>query len=549
LLSTSCVVKILTLYLLVKYSNDKSLLIMNICLSKLSWYNNNDIWVTGFIRENNRYLKQEDLFTYFKDVDTAEEFEKKLFLANGQFSVIIKRSDELWAATDRLRNYPLFYTRINGDFVISDDCYILADLLPVKSLDSIASDCFLSIGFTVNNLTLLDSVNQIEAGEYICEGNSFSRIFYHKPSIGILNHSNYYSASEELNKLFNEVLRSHLVALKDKFIAVPLSGGYDSRLIASMCAKYHPDNILCYTYGISDNREVAPAREAAKRLGLKWINVIYDSSLIDGYLNDGYFNDYYPYASNLSSMFYLQDYFAVKYLKVNCIIPDDSVFMPGFSGDSLGGSFFTSAFKSHNSKMQISKQILNDKFVLINLDKQKKDKIRLLIEEKIHDGIRECWKNYEEWEIKEMHSKFIINSAKVFSFFGYDYVLPLFDNQLIDFFTALPFDFKLNKRLYDYVLTHYIFRELNVNLPDEINPGPVKKSIQRVKEKIKIFVPNAIINNLIDLKSPILYEEITRILIEEIGTEEIIHPRQANYYNSYLTQWYLKKTREKLKLD
>jgi len=262
-------------------------------------------------------------------------------------------------------------------------------------------------------------------------------------------------------------------------------------------------------------------------------------------MNDGYFNDYYPYASNLSSMFYMQDYFAVRYLKENRIIPEDSVFMPGFSGDSLAGSFFRYAFKQHKKKLQISSQILNEKFVLVNLDKEKKEKIHLLISEKINDGISDAWKNYEEWEIKEIHSKFIINSAKVFSFFGYSYVLPLFDNHLIDFFTTLPFNFKLHKRLYDYVLTHYIFRELDVNLPGEINPKPVQKNLQRIKEKIKGFLPDKIINHVIDLKSPILYDEISKILIDETGREKFITPRQANYYNAYLTQWYLMKIREK----
>ena len=46
----------------------------------------------------------------------------------------------------------------------------------------------------------------------------------------------------------------------------------------------------------------------------------------------------YPYVSGLSSMFFMQEYFAVKYLKESHIIPDDSVFIPGFSGDVLAGS-------------------------------------------------------------------------------------------------------------------------------------------------------------------------------------------------------------------
>ncbi|HAM11708.1 MAG: hypothetical protein A2X04_04100 [Bacteroidetes bacterium GWF2_41_9] len=518
---------------------------MRIYLSRPGWSYNDDVWVTGFIREGNSYFKDSELLRYFSGIDSIEEFKRILIEANGQFTVIIRKSDELWAASDRLRNYPVFYSWINGEFIISDDCYVLADLLPDKTLNRVASDCFLSAGFTLNNLTLIKSICQVEAGEYICKGNSFSRTFYHNPSYEVLINRNFNSAAEELNKLVNDVFKCHLMALENKFIAVPLSGGYDSRLVASMCAKYHPDNILCFTYGRKDNREIAIAKEASSRLGLKWVNVIYDSALINGYMDDGYFNDYYKYASNLSSMFYMQDYFAVKYLKENRIIPDDSVFMPGFSGDSIAGSFFRSGFKSHKNVRQVSSQILNDKFVLVDLDKEKKEEIRLLIGEKINDGISEYWKNYEEWEIKEIHSKFIINSAKAFTFFGYSYVLPLFDNHLIDFFTTLPFHFKLHKKLYDYVLTHYIFRELDINLPGEINPGSGQKAIQRIKERVKRFLPDTIINHMIDLKSPILYDEITRILIEETGNERFVPPRQANYYNAYLTQWYLKKIRDK----
>ncbi len=521
---------------------------MKISLARPGWCHDDNVWVTGFIREGNSYLRDIELLSYFSGIDSAEKLRKKLIKANGQFSVIIKKPDELWAASDRLRNYPLFYSRINGEFFISDDCYVLADMLPARIINEVTSDCFLSAGFTLNDQTLLENINQIEAGEFICEGSTSSRTFYHNPTTEVIIDRNFFLAAEELNILINEVFKSHLLALKDKFIVVPLSGGYDSRLVASMCAKFHPENILCLTYGRKDNKEMALAKEASSRLGLKWMKVVYDSSLINGYMNDDYFMYYYPYASNLSSMFYMQDYFAVKYLKENRLIPDDSIFMPGFSGDSLAGSFFKSGFQRHNNKLQISSHILNDKFILINLDKKRKKEISLLIGEKINQGICEYWKNYEGWELKEIHSKFIINSAKAFTFFGYNYVLPLFDNQLIDFFTTLPFSFKLNKRLYDYVLKNYMFRDFNINLSGEINPKPFQKHFQRIKENVKQIIPTSMVNSLIDHRSPILYDEVTKFMVTEIGPDNIIKPRQANFYNAYLTQWYIKKVKEKFNL-
>jgi len=521
---------------------------MRVLLTKQEWSHNDSVWVTGFVRESNHYLSGQFLLNYFSGIDTTEDFERKLLSTNGQFSVVIKKSGEIWAATDRLRNYPLFYTIVNEEFILSDDCYVLADVHTKRGFKKQAVDSFIGGGFTLNNLTLIDGIFQVEAGELIITSEKIIRKYYHKPSRNSISRIDFDLAASKLLEVFNEVFEGHIGALKDNFIAVPLSGGYDSRLVASMCALNHPQNVLCFTYGRENNREVALARDAASRLGLKWINIVYDSNLINGYMEDGYFNKYYQYASGLSSMFYMQDYFAVRYLKENNLIPENTVFIPGFSGDSLAGSFFTSAFRKHTEKDQLAFQIMNEKFGLINLDRRAKENIYKLICEKLDIEINECWKNYEEWEIKEIHAKLIVNSAKAFTFFGYKYVTPLFDNHLIDFFTSLPFDFKLNKRLYDYVLTQMIFKQLNVNLKKEINPKPFQRNLQRFKENIKHCLPALLIDNMIDLKSPILYDEITRTMIDEIGQKNLIKPRQANYYNSYLTQWYLFKTKEKYQI-
>jgi asparagine synthase (glutamine-hydrolysing) len=520
---------------------------MNVRLTKLSWYNNENIWVTGFIREGERYLRDNDLVAFFADIDKIEKFEHRLFNANGQFSVIIKHPGEIWAATDRLRNYPLFYTHINGEFILSDDCYRLADEIPVKSLNQQAVDSFLGAGYVVSNLTLLTGIFQIEAGEYISEGAVFIRKFYYDLTFIPVVNRKFDVAAEELNHLFSLVFESHFKALKDKFIVIPLSGGFDSRLVAAMCSRYHPENILCYTYGARNNPEVSPAREIAKRLGFKWINIVYDSSLIEGYLKDPCFNDYYPWLSGFSSMFFMQEYFAVKYLKEKMLIPQNSVFIPGFCGDVLAGCNLFPSMNKPASREQISKVIYNEFFRLIKLDKYRRESIIELINEKLPSNTKELWKVFESWDHKEPKAKFNVNSAKVFLFFGYDFVLPLWDKQMEDFFSALPFEYKLHKKLYDYVLTQIIFKGHNLNLANELNPTPVQKSLQRVKERLKKFVPARVKDKFIKYSNPILYNEITSIMIDDMPPGTLTQPLQSNYYNSFITQWYIAKTKELLR--
>jgi asparagine synthase (glutamine-hydrolysing) len=94
--------------------------------------------------------------------------------------------------------------------------------------------------------------------------------------------------------------------------------------------------------------------------------VEYNREKIHNYLSDKTFAEYYPYASRATSMFFMQEYFAVKHLKENKLIPDDSVFIPGHSGDFLGGSQLNKYNISENESIEsLSAKILKDKFSLV----------------------------------------------------------------------------------------------------------------------------------------------------------------------------------------
>ncbi len=521
---------------------------MKLYLSKLLWSNMNNIWVTGFILSGGSYLRNEALLNYFSGISTISEFEEKLKSANGQFSVVIKRESEIWAASDRLRNWPLFYSHIDREFIVSDNCYKLAEMQVEKQFDSNAVNCFLASGYVINNLTLLKNIYQVEAGSYVILGNEATSNYYHDIRSEQVVITDLKTGSKKLSDLLSITFKDHLNALIDKFIAIPLSGGFDSRLVAAMVARYHPENVLCYTYGRKDNPEIALAKEVAGRLGLKWINIIYDSELIRDFMHDGFFEDYYPWVSNLTGMFFLQEYFSVRLLKVNNMIPVDSVFISGYSGDFIAGSYLTPAMKKNMDEKELSELIFREYFRLISLEKDERSAVCDLIRERIPSGSSDAWKVIESWDMKERHAKFIVNSAKVFSFFGYDYIFPLWDNQLVDYMLNLPYSLRMDRKLYEHTLRDHFFRENNLNLAHETNPAPIRKSYQRFKEATKPFLPSAIRNLFTDPYNPILYDEITKILLGEIDPLRVVAPRQPNYYNSYITQWYLIKTAERLKI-
>ena len=66
-------------------------------------------------------------------------------------------------------------------------------------------------------------------------------------------------------------------------------------------------------------------------------------------------------------------------------------------------------------------------------------------------------KCYEQWEWAGRQAKFIINSVRVYDFFRKDWALPLWDNDLMDFFMKLGPSEKYRKRTYVNTLCRKVF--------------------------------------------------------------------------------------------
>ena len=156
---------------------------MKLFLSKLPWYNKDDIRVTGFIFTGDTFLREKDLADYFSGITTVTDFDNRLRSANGQFSVVIEQRNITWAATDITRTWPLFYTKIDGEFILSDDCYRLADLRSRNEFDQASVSCFLASGYTINDRTLMKDIYQVEAGAIVTLGSEAKSLFYHNPAL------------------------------------------------------------------------------------------------------------------------------------------------------------------------------------------------------------------------------------------------------------------------------------------------------------------------------------------------------------------------------
>lgn len=516
--------------------------------SGIKWFKYKNIYAKGFLFDcNGNFLDGESVPRYFDGIKNKTDFYRKLQEANGFFSVIIKYNNLLFSAVDRTRIFPLFYSQINNELFISDD----AETIKKKcNLSEINTDCipeFLASGYAAGKNTLLKNIYQIQAGEMITiNTHNLTNDFYYRYSVYSVSDKNYDELKNEFRLILDNLSKRFVDSLNGKPIVISLSGGYDSRLIAVMLKKLNYENVICFSYGRKDNQDSVVSKEVAEKLGYKWYFIEYNTPLIGNYLQDNIFKEYYKFSANYTSMFFLEQFFAVKFLKENNLIPENSIFTAGHSGDFLGGSQLNKngGLKEKASVDKIVDKIYFIKYALFQLPKNEKTKIKKRIKESIaaeqeNGKFPLAYTIFEDWDFKEKLAKFIFNSANVYAYFGYDFRLPLWDNEMIDFFKILPYNLKLNKLLFDDVLENDFFKSYNLSFDKELKSSRFSYFLQQQKNKLKPYLPQKMKTALLFKNDPNDYFDITNIMINDLIKNGVKINLSGRNYNSIIVQWYI----------
>ena len=518
-----------------------------------SWVRNDNISVKGYIFDLKEHLYLgKDLTLYFANIKSYADFEERVRYANGSFSVIYKKGDICFAACDCIRTFPLYYTKAQDGWIISDDPYFLLESKDDTLINEIASIEFLATGYVTGNETMVKGIWQVQAGAIIRIEEEVRNKFYFTYRTIVTGADEYTEYRAEAIEVFNKAFKRFIASLDGRTVVVPLSGGFDSRLIAAMLKKYEYDKVICFTYGRKGNPEIEISRKVAERLGFKWIYAEYTNNLIMGYLQNNVFRDYYKYAGKLGSMFFMQEYFAVKYLKENRLIPADSIFAPGHSGDFLGGS---QIFKHGNLNLfedikEITRRIYRVKYIYKR--PSLKDRERILqrieksIEEKFTGNTDFSYSIHEDWDFKEKLTKFNFNSLHTYTYFDYEFRFPYWDMEIINFFKVLPLHAKINKFLYDDILCEEFFKPYDLNFENELQPTEKQLKYQMFKDRVKYRLPDYFNRYLMTRSDNLFYGEITGPMVDDLASRGQKVKIHGNFYNSLIIQWYLEDTKRRL---
>lgn len=429
--------------------------------------------LAGFLSRTCRELSLEEAKTKIR------ELIPKL---NGCWALVASFSNgHIVAACDRIRSIPLFYSCQSDGIIISSSIYPIIDETRPNILSSASVD-YLLAGYVTGSDTLYEGIQQIQAGEILDyspsrEGPKLKTTKYYiflpqSPCLLTENQLEY-----ELEQVLDKVFSRWASILKRHPILLPLSGGWDSRLMAAMLKHHGIKDVLCYTYGFSDNKEMSISREVASVLGYDWEFVEYNTRTWHQWMSETKMQDYWRYCSQGVSLPCFQDLPAVDYviqthgLQGGMVLPGFTVFY--FEGANISADLHGN--EASDALRKIAAAILKDHFILWPSNKGTvRSKIKQELEKRLvaQISLSHYSENvtasalYEMWNMENRQAKFINNSLRTYEFCNRGWALPFWDHELTEFFSYVPEKILRHKRLY-----------LNT-MADKIYTGP----LQRLRE-------------------------------------------------------------------
>lgn len=517
-----------------------------------SWYTHENIHVIGyFFDTHNTLYTNQRAAEKLVDLRKTMNFSEISSHIQGIYSIIEMGDSQLSIVCDSVNYFPVFYWFHNATWHVSDSWNELVQTKSSITINKQALTEFECAGFVLDNQTLDVAILKTRASEQIDvhENGEYAReiLYYFIPETFLKN--SFDELQTRAQQVYANVGKRLIDFLQNRTAIVPLSGGFDSRLIVSLLYAANYKKVVCFTYGKMNN-EVPLSKQVAETLGYTWYFIDYTHIQTEPLAHSD-LHSYLHAAANGYAMPYLQEYYAVKELAQKKLIPSDAVFLPGHSGDYLGGSYINKTIEAQLIFEEIPTHIEKKYFFFKKKNRYEhihlQERIAQSLDKNKHTVIATQYNPIiEDWDIKEKLSKFIFHSSFVFNFFGYQHYFPLWDKELVHFYRHVPYEYRKNKVLYDAVAEQYYFKPQHISF--QKNELIVRKRdfvLQKIKDSIRYFFPWNMVLQRMKQADWMYYAKLTKDMqhdIEQVTGKPFTHFKT---FNAVICKWYIIKLGEK----
>jgi len=432
---------------------------------------NATVWFKGYIHIGSQ------TFTGLQAANTLAQMlphslnglESSLAGLDGLFAVVIEKPVSIIAAVDRIASIPLLICDAKDGPYICDGAVTRAAKVGHNTADN--PDGILAVsmsGYTIGRSTIMADTIRMTAGDYMILDQDgkvrLSHYYRYRAWEGQDNLPRDWTIS--LKTLLQNMFEQLAASLDGRCVAIPLSAGLDSRLIASGLKNVGYDNVKCFAYGKPGNHEAQASKEIAARLGFKWQFVPYSVKLQRDAFASKDHGAYRQYADSLASVPFEQEFLALRTLTDNGWITRDDIIINGQSGDYNTGNHIprsvadfsraASGQEKDAALVPVLNALIEKHYSLWTSLKTPAavERIGHLLTQGLRDGgapmddPQNSFALYEFSEFENRQSKYTVGGQRVYEFFGLDWRLPLWEEPFVEFWRTVPLAHKYNQVLY-----------------------------------------------------------------------------------------------------
>ena len=382
---------------------------------------------------------------------------------DGNFALVFAGDDWAAAATDRVGSIPLAFARDGEVWVIDSEARRLSQALGLTEVEPDALIAIAMAGYTIGRSIFYRGIDALEPGEIV----TFSvgdpeparqQYFVYRP-----RPSEEAASRKGLLDITRGIFEKMIATLDGRRVVVPLSAGLDSRLVVSALSELGYRNVQCFSYGQPGNHEARAGQRIAAQLGYPWTFIANNPQQQQVTFASSECRAFVAFADTLQAIPFQQDFHAVGELKRSGFAPADAVFVNGQSGDYISGNHIPKSLTallattddrarwSYVFEAVAAKQLdlwacLKTPDNLTRLEGLLRDEL-VQLDHRFYGSSSE-FALYEESEFRNRQSKYVVAGQRTYEWFGFEWRLPLWDRDYLEFWATVPLADKANQRLY-----------------------------------------------------------------------------------------------------
>ena len=440
----------------------------------------------------------------------------------GQWSGVVVTKSGALLSSDMPRSFPLLYRYVAGTWLVSDDPQVLIDAAPT-SWDATGRLQFRHAAYTLGTRTLLKGIYQLPAASSVelIDGDPTPRVHPWKA----LRYHQRITDEPTFRQLFTQALEQaveRVVKLtQGRRLAVPLSGGLDSRLILSLLKLAGASDVVAFTYGTAGSREAKISQQVAQSLDVPWYFVeLSEAKVRQAWQAEG--GAFIRNAWAGASLPHYQDWYALRELTSTGVLPAGTVILPGHT---IVGNLHGQELLDPKTPMSRKDWVELLAHQHLNLQGQQ-DLVAALapirkplleaVDELLTVDTLDARQSLIEWfNVRERQAKYINHSMRAYEHFGLDWALPMLDLEVIEVWERGGLAFTDEERIWYKNLIAQIYARVSGTQPqlyaagvNAIPAGPRHAAIKVLSTLRLDKAVSSLLTTRVQLRHPMAFQAL-----------------------------------------